>query len=162
MVLKSTAIFLCFPQFRNCLNFLKWWSSSLVSMDVLSLAHTWNTWKWRPHRLRRSQMIMANMGKADKTEVFRVFILFFNKCIHFPCFLSGSWTCLDFSFLPLPAALDCAIFIFFSQNYHSFTSISHSVSMNEKEQPSVKCHFTFVVSGLNLLFAQSVTTLKRY
>lgn len=83
-----------------------------VSLDTLSLAHTWNIWKWRPHWL---------------TNIFLVFILVFNKCIHFPSFLGGSWTCLDFCFLPLPAALDCATFFFFL-SHHSFTSISHSVN----------------------------------
>lgn len=126
-------------------------------MDVLSLAHL------RKHlemtsRLRRLLMITANMGKADETEVFRPFIsfLFFNKRVHFPCFLSGSWTCLDFSFLPVPAALDCAIF--FLPRPPSFVHIiSRCVSMNELKHSSVKCH---IRSGLNLEFVQSVTTLE--
>lgn len=50
--------------------------------------------------------------KTDKNESFHVFVLFLNKCIHFPSFLGGSWTCLDFSFLPLQAALECAIHFF--------------------------------------------------
>lgn len=94
-------------------------------------------------------------GKKDKTEIFHVFILFFNKCIHSPSFLGGSWTCLDFSFLPLPAALDCAIFVFiFPLKYLSVTSISHRVSMNDKTH--------FFLSGLNRTIAQSETTLKLY
>lgn len=92
------------------------------------------------------------------------FILFFNKWIHFTSFLGGSWTCLDFSFLPLPAALDCTIFLFslFFFYYLSFTSISHIVSMNDKTHPSVKCNFKFVSSGLNLTIVQSETTFKLY
>lgn len=92
MVLKPTAISYVFPQFRNCLNFLKWWTSLSVCIGHRWLRQTWE--------------------KTDKTEIFHVFILFFNKCIHFLSFLGGSWTCLDFSFQPLTAALDCAIFVF--------------------------------------------------
>lgn len=52
--------------------------------------------------------------QTDAAEVFRVFILFYNKHVHFSMFFSVvPGHVLTFPFLPLLAALDCAIFYFF-------------------------------------------------
>lgn len=75
---------------------------------------------------------MWNMWERPRwlTNIFHVFIWVLNKCVcSFPSFLGGSWTCLDFCFLPLPAALDCArCFCLSSQNCPPFTkSLTASV-----------------------------------
>lgn len=128
-----TAIFLlCSPQFRNCLNFLKRQTGSLSVR--LSSSRTQYAGE---AATCRAASLADDYGKrggkqTDMAEVFRVFILFYNKHVHFSMFFSVvPGHVLTFPFLPLLAALDCAIFLFlfFSdhQNDHLLTSMDEIV-----------------------------------
>lgn len=142
MVLKPTAISYVSPQFRNCLNFLKWRTSSLsVRIGHRRLRQTWE----KPPRLRSSMFLF----------------LFFNKCIHFSIF--SRWF-LDMSWLFLSATNGglrlCNFYFHVFLNDLSITTISHSVSLSDATRPSVKYIFKFVSPGPNLKSAQFETTLE--
>lgn len=72
-----------------------------------------------------------------ETEIFHVFILSFNKFIHFPSFLGSSWTYLDFFFLSLLATLETVQFFSFFLSGVSFMDKHLLQCMNDKTHPSV-------------------------